>query len=162
MQNTLSRDETAEVILTLTRQALAAPDVPSAVGPLLEAFVQRTAADGGAFFQVDGSVFHARAVQGDMPTGPAMESILTHGLPGDTPLLRALTTGDAPIIVDDTSRSPETAGFPALGVASLAAVPVLDRQGCCWAPSSRALSRRTRGPKVNPPSSPRRSARSPG
>ncbi len=129
MQNTLSRDETAEVILTLTRQVLAAPDVSSAVRPLLEAFVQRTAADGGAFFQVDGSVFHARAAQGDMPTGPAMESILTHGLPGDTPLLRALTTSDAPIIVDDTSQSPETAGFPALGVASLAAVPVLDRQG---------------------------------
>jgi len=120
---------TAELIVALTRQALDAPDVPSAVAPLLHAFVTRTAADGSAYFQVDGMSYHARATLGAMPSGPVMESILTHGLPGDTPLMRALTTTDVALFFDDTRQSGATAGFPELDVASLAAAPVHGQSG---------------------------------
>lgn len=113
----------------MTRLALAAPDVPTAVEPILASFVDQTAADGSAYFQLDGLAFHARAASGRMPSGPAMETILTHGLPADTPLMRALTAAEGPLFFDDTGRAPATAGFPELGVASLAAAPVRDRAG---------------------------------
>ncbi len=58
-----------------------------------------------------------------------MEEILAHGLPAETPLLATLPQSPAPLFVDDTADAPETAGFPDLEVASIAAAPVRDRRG---------------------------------
>ena len=59
----------SESILRLMRRALDAPDLPSAVTPILEELVDRTAAVGSAYFQSDGSVpaYHARAAAGYLP-----------------------------------------------------------------------------------------------
>lgn len=64
-----------------------------------------------------------------MPQGPVMEASLAHGLPTDTPLMRALEASTTPLFFDDTRAAPEAAGFPELGVASLAAAPVVGRDG---------------------------------
>ncbi len=119
----------AQLIVSLTQLALSAPDIPSAVLPALDALVERTAAAGSAYFQVGGEIFKARSASGVMPQGPAMEAILAHGLPADTPLMRALEASTTPLFVDDTRFSAEATGFTDLGVASLAAAPVRDRSG---------------------------------
>ncbi len=119
----------AQLIVELARLALSAPDVPSAVMPALTALVERTAAAGSAYFQAGGEMFRARSASGEMPEGSVMDAILAHGLPSDTPLMRALEQGRAPLSFDDTRASPEAAGFPDLGVASLAAAPVLSKHG---------------------------------
>jgi hypothetical protein len=129
LQSIAQTEQRASLVVELTRMALAAPDVPAAVGPILDAFVGKTAADGSAYFQVEGAAFHARAAVGVMPAGPVMEAILAHGLPAETPLMRALESAQAPLYFDDTSIAPEAAGFPDLGVKSLAAAPVRDRSG---------------------------------
>jgi putative nucleotidyltransferase with HDIG domain len=122
-------DRRAALVVELTQHALAAPSVPDAVGPILQSFVLRTAAEGAAYFQTNGRTFQARAASGVMPTGPVMAAILAHGLPADSPLIVALDKATSPLFFDDTSATPITAGFPDLGVASLAAAPVRGRQG---------------------------------
>lgn len=118
-----------ELIVELTQLALSASDIPTAVLPALDTLVAQTAAAGSAYFQVGGGVFRARSATGVMPEGPVMEAILAHGLPADTPLMRTLETSPLPVFFDDTQAAPEAAGFPDLGVASLAAAPVRGRQG---------------------------------
>ena len=125
----LLRPERAQLIVELTRLALSAPDIPSAVMPALQTLVDFTAAEGSAYFQVGDGIFRARSASGEMPQGPVMEAILAHGLPADTPLMQALTNSTTPLFFDDTSAAPEAAGFPDLGVASLAAAAVKDRSG---------------------------------
>lgn len=125
----LQPERRAQLIVKLIELALSAPDIPSAVMPALQTLVERTAAAGAAYFQVDSKLFRARSASGMMPQGPVMEAILAHGLPADTPLMRALTTATAPLFFDDTRAAPEAAGFPELGVASLAAAPVRSRDG---------------------------------
>lgn len=122
-------DQRASMVVELTRLALAAPDVPAAVGPILDAFVSHTAAAGSAYFQMESESFYARSAVGVMPTGPVMDAILAHGLPAETPLMRALERAEAPLYFDDTGAAPEAAGFPDLGVRSLVAAPVRDRSG---------------------------------
>ena len=123
----------ADLIVELTGLALAAPDVPAAVTPILQRLVERTAADGSAYFEVGhgagDAFFQARAAAGELPTGPAMDVILAHGLPARTPLMVALEGAAHPLFFDDTALAPEAAGFPALGVASLAAAPVRNAAG---------------------------------
>lgn len=119
----------AQLVVELTQLALSAPDIPSAVMPALQTLIDFTAAVGSAYFQVGDGMFRARSASGEMPQGPVMEAILAHGLPADTPLMQALTSSTAPLFFDDTHAAPEAAGFPELGVASLAAAPVKDRDG---------------------------------
>ena len=119
----------SSLILDLAQIALEAPDVPSAVTPMLTTLVSGTAAVGSAYFQIGGAVYHARAAAGKMPEGPIMEAIAAHGLPAETPLMVALQHASSPLFFDDTRTSPESAGFPDLGVASLAAAPVRDSGG---------------------------------
>ncbi len=119
----------AQLIVELTQLALSAPDIPSAVMPALRALVERTAAAGSAYFQMGDGMFKARSASGEMPKGPVMDAILAHGLPNDTPLMRALEQCHTPLFFDDTRAAPEAAGFPDLGVASLAAAPVLSKDG---------------------------------
>ena len=73
--------------------------------------------------------YQVRAAAGEMPDTPGMQAIAAHGLPSDTPLLRALRSRRTPMFFDDTRLHPESAGFPELGVASLAAAPVLNARG---------------------------------
>ena len=122
-------DSRAKLIVELTELAVTAPSVPSAVHPILEMLVGQTAAVGSAFFQLDSGYFKARTASGAMPSGPQMDAILAHGLPSDTPLMRALEQTPRPLFFDDTRRHPATQGFPELGVTSLAAAPVRDREG---------------------------------
>ncbi len=119
----------AQLVVELTRLALSAPDIPNAVMPVLAALVERTAAVGSAYFQAGDGMFRARSATGEMPEGPVMDAILAHGLPNDTPLMRALETSSTPLFFDDTHAAPEATGFPELGVASLAAAPVQSRDG---------------------------------
>jgi putative nucleotidyltransferase with HDIG domain len=121
----------SESILRLMRRALDAHDLSSAVSPTLQELVDRTAAVGSAYFQSSTAVpaYHARAAAGALPQGAGMDAILAHGLPAQTPLMLALHAARLPLFYDDTSLCGETAGFPDLGVCSLAAAPVRDRSG---------------------------------
>ena len=121
----------SESIIRLMRRALDAPDLAGAVTPILEELVDRTAAAGSAYFQTDGltPAYHARAAAGYLPEGDGMAAILAHGLPAETPLMQALRGSRLPLFYDDTTVSQDTAGFPDLGVCSLAAAPVRDRDG---------------------------------
>jgi putative nucleotidyltransferase with HDIG domain len=114
----------APLIIELLQRALVAPSVAHAVVPMLECLAERTAAVGAAYFQASGTVFTARASSGIMPAGPAMDRILVHGLPFETPLLQVLRARTDACFFDDTQRSTVTLGFPELGVTSLAAAPV--------------------------------------
>ena len=125
----MNRRGHAELIVELTQLGLTAPDTPHAVTPMLERFVERTAAEGAAYFQLTDGFFVARAAAGVLPEGAAMNEILAHGLPGDTPLMQALERSITPQFFDDTGSSEITAGFEGLGVASLAAAPVRDAEG---------------------------------
>ncbi|GHF43080.1 putative nucleotidyltransferase with HDIG domain [Deinococcus metalli] len=120
-----------QTVVHLTQTAIAASDLTDGVTPTLEHLVRSTAAVGSAFFQVGGGslAYHVRAATGEMPATPGMQAIAAHGLPADTPLMRALEVAPAPMFFPDTGTSPVTAGFPDLGVASLAAAPVRDGQG---------------------------------
>ena len=127
-----ARTTAAQSVLTLTRLAVSAPDLASGVTPTLEHLVAHTAAVGSAYFQVGGEgalTYQVRAAWGEMPQTPGMQHIAVHGLPTDTPLMRALEASTHPLFFDDTAVSSETAGFPELGVASLAACPVCDAGG---------------------------------
>ncbi|WP_407543651.1 HD-GYP domain-containing protein (plasmid) [Deinococcus radiomollis] len=121
----------SESIIRLMRRALDAPDLAGAVTPILEELVDRTAAAGSAYFQTDGltPAFHARAAAGYLPESEGMNAILAHGLPAETPLMQALRGSRLPLFYDDTTLSSETEGFPDLGVCSLAAAPVRNRDG---------------------------------
>lgn len=116
--------DVAPLIIELLQHALVAPSVAHAVVPILTCLTERTTAVGAAYFQASGTVFTARASSGVMPTGPAMDRILVHGLPFETPLLQLLHTRTDACFFDDTQRDSATLGFPELGVASLAAAPV--------------------------------------
>lgn len=129
METDVLSDHRAALVVELTQHALAAPSVPEAVGPILASFVERTAAEGAAYFQTSGPTYRARSASGVMPTGPMMDAILAHGLPVDAPLLIALDGATSPLFFDDTAATPITVGFPDLGVASLAAAPVRGRHG---------------------------------
>ena len=122
-------EDRAALVVELTRLALDAPDVPTAVMPILETLTEYTQAVGSAYFQASGEVYTVRAASGEMPTGPAMDAILVHGLPAETPLMQALKKSERPLFFDAAAAHNETAGFPELGVESLAAAPVRDRQG---------------------------------
>ncbi|MFC4638309.1 HD-GYP domain-containing protein [Deinococcus hohokamensis] len=126
------RSNTPLAILTLTQEALAAPDLPSGVTPTLSHLVQHTAAVGSAYFQAQTREvlgYHVRAASGQMPDTPGMNAIAAHGLPVDTPLMRALEHSTVPLFIDDTAASPEGAGFYELGVRSVAAAPVRQERG---------------------------------
>ena len=125
-----TQETRAQFVVDLTRLALSAETVPSAVKPVLDLLVDRTAAVGSAYFQLgQDTAFMARSAAGAMPEGQMMDAILVHGLPRDTPLMRALERTDLPLFYDDTRASPDTQGFPELGVKSLAAAAVRDRTG---------------------------------
>lgn len=119
----------AELIVELTQHALSARDLPAAVEPILSALVERTAAAGAAYFQREGGAFHARAAHGAMPAGPAMDAVLAHGLSDVAPVIAALDASAGPLFFADTAVEADAAGFPDLGVASLAAAPVRDGAG---------------------------------
>jgi putative nucleotidyltransferase with HDIG domain len=139
----------AQSVLTLLRVALEAPDLGAGVIPTLHELINNTAAVGAAYVQVRHAraghvqegpaplgdwqggplIYQVRAAAGDMPDTPGMQAIAAHGLPGDTPLLRALHRRRTPMFFGDTRLHPESAGFPELGVASLAAAPVLSARG---------------------------------
>ncbi len=125
------RDAAARDLLGLTAAALASPDLAGGVTPTLEKLVRDTAAVGSAYFQTDtrALTYRVRAATGEMPQTAGMQAVAAHGLPADTPLMRALERAQAPLFFDDTRRSPETQGFPELGVASVAAAPVRDADG---------------------------------
>jgi hypothetical protein len=127
MPHTIPRNAT--IIVALTRTALAAPTVPAAVTPMLDCLITETAAVGAAYFEAGDGAFFARSGAGIMPSGPAMDMILTHGLPSGIPLLEVLPRIAHPLMIDDTSTDYAATGFPDLGVPSLAAAPVLDFSG---------------------------------
>lgn len=129
MQTFETQKHRSDLLVQLTQLAVAAPNVPSAITPILNTLVSRTAAVGAAYFQTNGMAFHARAASGEMPEGPIMEHILLHGLPNETPLMRALEVTTFPLFFDDTTAALETAGFPDLGVHSMAAAPVCTASG---------------------------------
>lgn len=129
-QAAVSNDhDTSVLLLRLTNLALQAEDVPAAVTPILDMLIEQTHAVGSAYFQADGQFFKARAAAGVMPEGPAMDTILTHGLPAETPLMAALREGTPALFFNDTSDHQTTLGFPELAVKSLAAAPVYNRSG---------------------------------
>ena len=89
---TASPRDLTQAIIGLTQMALSATDLTAGVTPTLDYLIQNTAAVGSAFFQVSGAAlsYHVRAATGEMPDSPQMQAIAAHGLPADTPLMRAL------------------------------------------------------------------------
>ncbi|CAM4236748.1 hypothetical protein [Deinococcus marmoris] len=100
-----ARTTAAQSVLTLTRLVISAPDLASGVTPTLEHLVTHTAAVGSAYFQVSGAqalTYQVRAAWGQMPQTPGMQHIAAHGLPADTPLMRALVSSARPLFFDAT------------------------------------------------------------
>ncbi|GAA4019482.1 HD domain-containing protein [Deinococcus rubellus] len=141
-----SRDLTAQNVLTLIHIALEAADLGAGVVPTLDTLISHTAAVGAAYFQIGAQVapqlgtqpglvqptpliYQVRAAAGELPDTPGMQAIAAHGLPADTPLMQALYSRRTPMFFDDVAKQPQTAGFAELGVASLAAAPVLGMRG---------------------------------
>lgn len=120
-----------DLTLHLTQLGLTAPDLGSAMSPVLNVLVERTSAVGAGYFQLRDATltYHARAASGVMPQGPAMDALLAHGLPHHLPLVQALETASGPLFFDDTRLRPQSAGFPDLGVFALTAAPIRDRAG---------------------------------
>ena len=124
-------ESSSQLTLRLTRLGLEAPDLGSAMQPVLEALVERTGAQGAGYFQWRDQTlaYHARAAAGEMPEGPAMEAILAHGLPGHLPLIEALAQAQSTLYFSDTADEAAAQGFPELGVFGLCASPIHDRDG---------------------------------
>jgi putative nucleotidyltransferase with HDIG domain len=121
----------SDLTLQLARTGLGAPDLSSAMLPVLSALVTRTRAEGAGYFQLgeQSLAYHARAASGVMPQGPAMDALLAHGLPGNLPLIAALQSADSVLYFPDTAAHPAATGFPELGVCALTAAPVHDHSG---------------------------------
>ncbi len=116
-----ARTSAAQSVVTLTRVALAAPDLASGVLPTLEHLVGATAATGAVFLMRGGGPLGGYGVQaacGELP--PALNP--PGGLSADTPLLRALEESVRPLFFDSTAADLREGTGP--GVASLAAAPV--------------------------------------
>lgn len=126
----LARD-VQTLTLRLTRQALVAADLGEAMQPVLETLVGYTEAAGSGYFQLreETLAYHARVAAGEMPSGPAMDALLAHGLPGNLPLLEALRETDEVLYFGNTATEPAAAGFGELGVCALLAAPVHGPQG---------------------------------
>ena len=124
-------ESSAPLTLHLTRLALQAPDVGSAMQPVLEALVERTGAQGAGYFQWRDQTlaYHVRAAAGEQPAGDAPEALLTHGLPGHLPLVGALAEAQETLYFPDAAQEPAAQGFPEFGVRGLCASPVHDRDG---------------------------------
>ena len=120
-----------DLSLYLTRLGLTAPDLGSAMQPVLDVLVSRTAAVGAGYFQLRDSTltYQARAASGDLPQGPLMEALLAHGLPPELPLVQALEAADGTLFFEDTRLDPQAAGFADLGVLALTAAPVHNQSG---------------------------------
>ncbi|MBI0445726.1 HD-GYP domain-containing protein [Deinococcus sp. DB0503] len=120
-----------DLSLYLTRLGLTAPDLGSAMQPVLDVLVSRTAAVGAGYFQLRDSTltYQARAASGDLPQGPLMEALLAHGLPPELPLVQALEAADGALFFEDTRLDPQAAGFADLGVLALTAAPVHNQSG---------------------------------
>ncbi|WP_345465295.1 HD-GYP domain-containing protein [Deinococcus carri] len=146
--------------LQLTRLGLTAPDLGSAMQPVLDALVSQTAAIGAGYFQLQDTslAYHARAASGELPEGPLMEALLAHGLSPEVPLVRLLQDSDSVLFFEDTRAAPAAAGFPELGVLALTAAPVHDQRGRlvgtllthvftphAWTPEERHLVRTVTG-----------------
>ncbi len=118
-----------ELTLQLTRLGLNAPDLGSAMVPVLDALVAQTTAVGAGYFQLTDQTlaYHARAASGVMPEGPAMDALLAHGLPRHLPLITALEASPDILYFPDTDGQPTASGFPELGVHALIAAPIHDR-----------------------------------
>ncbi|MEF2278203.1 HD domain-containing phosphohydrolase [Deinococcus sp. YIM 134068] len=113
-----ARTSAAQAVLTLTRVALAAPDLLAGISPTLEHLVGATAAVGAAYLEWDGKgSYRVRAAWGEVP--PRLSA--PQGLGADTPLLRALAESARPLLYDGTGGAEV---LPGLGVTSLAATPV--------------------------------------
>ncbi|MFC3832012.1 MULTISPECIES: HD-GYP domain-containing protein [Deinococcus] len=128
---TLHGDVVPELTLELARLGLSAQDLGSAMQPVLDTLVTRTAAVGSGYFQWRDQTltFAARAGSGHMPDGPIMAALLAHGLPGDLPLMDELRAASGVLFFPDTRDDAATAGFPELGVLALLAAPVRARSG---------------------------------
>ena len=119
----------AGLIVELMQNAVSAPDITSAVSPILEYLVDGTGAVGAIFFQDCGDVHIPQVLHGLLPEGPVLEQIKEYGLPAETPLMVALKESPQPFFFGNTEHHDTTTGFPELGVASLAAAPIRDAHG---------------------------------
>ncbi|THF86217.1 HD domain-containing protein [Deinococcus sp. KSM4-11] len=121
----------SDLTLELTRLGLNAPELGSAMQPVLDSLIAHTAAVGSGYFQWRDQTlaYHARAASGEMPQGARMAALLAHGLPRQLPLIGALQHAPGVLFFPDTRLDPSTAGFSELGVQSLIAAPIRGRDG---------------------------------
>lgn len=120
-----ARTSAAQSVVTLTRVALAAPDLAAGVTPTLDHLVRATAAVGAVYLGRDGehrARYAVRAASGELP--PALG--LPGGLPATVPLMRALEGSARPLFLDSTGGGADrlSASAGGVGVASLAAAPI--------------------------------------
>ncbi|MBZ9749998.1 HD domain-containing protein [Deinococcus sp. HMF7604] len=116
----------AELTLRLTRLGLTAPDLGSAMQPVLDALVTHTGAQGAGYYQwwAPDNVYRARTASGRLPPG-----LHPRGLSPQLPLLGALRRSPEPVFIADVRSHPAARTFAFPGVCSLIAAPIHDRSG---------------------------------
>ncbi|MFC4639214.1 HD-GYP domain-containing protein [Deinococcus hohokamensis] len=117
--------------LHLAQQGLAAPDLGSAMMPVLDALVGNTSAVGAAYFQLRApeQTYYPRATCGDLGPEPLRRALQHGGLPATLPIVQALQGHPDVLFFEDTRLMPEAAAFAELAIFGLCAAPVYDRQG---------------------------------
>lgn len=121
------RDQRANLIAELTRIAISAPDLPSALIPLLHHLITLTQADGAMYFEQTDSAFQICANVGQPPARPGIDHILIHGQVIDAILGQTLCTMPNVIFVDDTQVEPKARSLAQIGVSSIAIAPIYDK-----------------------------------
>ncbi|MFC4426250.1 HD-GYP domain-containing protein [Deinococcus navajonensis] len=149
-------DNLPALTLHLAQQGLAAPDLGSAMTPVLDALVGYTSAAGAAYFQLRApeQAYFPRAACGDLGPRGLMSALQRTGVPTTLPIVQALHGQRDVLFFDDTRQVAETAVFAELSIQGLCAAPVHDRQGqlvgallahtfepCVWTVAERTLIR---------------------
>lgn len=126
----MNSDELHHVTLELLQVALQAPDLDTALLPVLGALVQHTAAVGAGYFQwSDEALAHAlRCWVGQCPLQGCQTPFL-RDIPAHLPLLEALRREAGPLDFVDTLGDPVVGQLGDLGVRALFAAPVQDAGG---------------------------------
>ncbi|WP_221091388.1 HD-GYP domain-containing protein [Deinococcus aquaedulcis] len=116
----------AELTLRLTRLGLTAPDLGSAMQPVLDALLLHTGAHGAGYYQwwAPDNLYRVRAESGVQPLGRWRQ-----GLSPQLPLVRALAQAQEPLFIADIRTHPAARTFAVPGLRSLSAAPVHDPGG---------------------------------
>ncbi|PTA66857.1 HD domain-containing phosphohydrolase [Deinococcus arcticus] len=116
----------AELTLRLTRLGLTAPDLGSAMQPVLDALLSGAGAQVAGYYQwwAQDQVYRVRAESGTRPS-----TLPLRGLAPGLPLVQALHGSAEPLFIPDVRAHPAARSFAWPGLHAMIAAPVHDREG---------------------------------